>query len=137
MEKWLIGVLVAGSIVFLVMLQAWLEKRRALRHMRGRPSLTDVEFGRQFFTSDRQEIASRLRRILSRHIPVDVSQLHPGDKLVQDIRMDSLDSLSTVEFVFDVEREFGISIPNTAAEQMYTLQDVVEYVASYSPKTKV
>ncbi len=137
MEKWLIGVLVAGSIVFLVMLQALSEKRRALRHMRGRPSLTDVEFGRQFFTSDRQQIASRLRQILSRHIAVDVSQLHPGDKLVQDIRMDSLDSLSIVEFVFDVEREFGISILNTAAEQMYTLQDVVEYVASHLPKTTV
>jgi acyl carrier protein len=137
MDSWLIGLLVAGSIVSLVILQAWSEKRRALRHMRGRPSLTDVEFGRQFFTSDRQEIASRLRQILSRHIAVDVSQLHPGDKLVRDIRMDSLDSLSTVEFVFDVEREFGISIPNTAAEQMYTLQDVVEYVASHSPKPMV
>ncbi|MGH9930902.1 MAG: phosphopantetheine-binding protein, partial [Pyrinomonadaceae bacterium] len=44
---------------------------------------------------------------------------------------------STVEFVIDVEKEFGISIPDAAAEQMRTLRDVVDYVATHLPKAMV
>jgi len=97
----------------------------------------DGEFGKQYFPADRAETAAHLRRILSRHISVDLSQIHPDDKLVEDIRMDSLDSLSTVEFVIDVEKEFGISIPDSDAAEMRTLRDVVEYVIAHRRTTVV
>ena len=135
MEKWLIGVVVVTVVVALALFQGRSIKRRALRYMQGRRRLSDNEFGEQFFASDRVAIAARLRQILSRHIQLDVSQIHPDDKLVEDIRMESLDSLSTIEFVTEAEKEFGISIPDSVAEQMRTLRDVVDYIAAHSPKT--
>jgi acyl carrier protein len=137
MGIWLISLLVAGSIIALLILQARSERRRALRHMQGRKPLPDDDFGRQFFPPHHAEIAARLRRILSRHIALDLSRLHPDDKLVEDLRMDSLDSMSTVEFIVDVEKEFRIVIPDAEAEQMHSLRDVVEHVATHFPKETV
>lgn len=137
MGMWLIGLLVAASIVFLLILQTRSERRRALRHMRGRKPLSDHDFGQQFFPAHRADVAARLRQILSRHIDLDLSRLHPDDKLVQDIRMDSLDSMSTVEFVNDVENEFGVVIPDATAQQMRSLRDVVDYVVTHLPKETV
>jgi acyl carrier protein len=88
------------------------------------------------FPPDRAEIAAQLRQILSRHIDVDLSRLSPDDKLVQDIRMDSLDSMSAVEFIVEVEQHFGSSIPDNTAERMQTLRDVVDYVAAHLPGEK-
>jgi hypothetical protein len=92
MGMWLIGLLVVASIISLLILQTRSEKRRALRHMQGRKPIPDDDFGRQFFPPHCAQVASRLRQILSRHVALDLSRLHPGDKLVEDIRMDSLDS---------------------------------------------
>ena len=129
MLMWFIILLIAGGCVALLVLSDWSEKRRALRHMQGRSPMSDEEFGRRFFSPGRAEIAARLRQLLSSHIPVDLTRLDPDDKLVQDIRMDSLDSLATAEFIIEVEKHFGISIPDSTAEQMRTLRDVVDYVA--------
>ena len=137
MAMWLICLLVAASIIALLTLQTRSEKRRALRHMQGRKPLQDDYFGREFFPPHRAEVAARLRQTLSRHVALDLSRLHPDDKLVEDIRMDSLDSMSTVEFIADVEREFGVVIPDAEAQQMRSLRDVVEYVTTHLPKETV
>jgi acyl carrier protein len=104
------------------------EKGRALNHMAGRQALNEKEFGKEFFSND-PEIAAKLREILSRHIPIDLSQMQPNDRFVEDLRMDALDSMSTVEYVIEIEKEFGIRIPDSAAEKMITFQSVVDYVA--------
>jgi acyl carrier protein len=104
-------------------------KQRALAHMRDRPALNEKDFGKQFFPEGSAEIAAKLREILSRHLPVDLSQLQPNDRFVEDLRMDDFDSMSTVEFVIEIEKEFGIEIPNSVAEKMATFQSVVDYVA--------
>jgi acyl carrier protein len=44
--------------------------------------------------------------------------------------------MATVEFVIEVEKEFGIKIPDAAAEKMLTFQSVVDYVAE-AVKAKV
>jgi acyl carrier protein len=41
----------------------------------------------------------------------------------------SFDSMSLVEFILEVEQEFGLKIPEAAAEQMRTLRDVIGYVS--------
>jgi acyl carrier protein len=105
------------------------EKQRALAHMAGRPALSETEFGRRYFPPDRAEIAAKLRKIFSRHIVVDLSQLQPNDRFIEDLRMDALDSMATVEFVIEVEKEFEIKIPDAPAEKMTTFQSVVDYVA--------
>ncbi len=51
--------------------------------------------------------------------------------------MDDFDSMSTVEFVIEIEKEFGIKIPDSAAEKMITFQSVVDYVSeAVKSKTK-
>ncbi|MGI8965435.1 MAG: acyl carrier protein [Limisphaerales bacterium] len=105
------------------------EKRRALSSRAGRPALNEIEFGQHYFSPNRAEIATKLRAILSRHIAIDLSQLQPNDRFVEDLRMDALDSLSTVEFIIEVEKEFEITIPNAAAEKMKAFQCVLDYVS--------
>lgn len=100
-----------------------------MNHMAGRQALNKEEFGKEFFPNDRDEIAAKLREILSRHICVDLSQMQPNDRFVEDLRMDALDSMSTVEYVIEIEKEFGIEIPDSVAEKMTTFQSVVDYVA--------
>ncbi len=55
--------------------------------------------------------------------------MQPSDRFIEDLRMDDLDSMSTVEFVIEIENEFAIKIPDAAAEKMLTFQSVVDYVA--------
>jgi acyl carrier protein len=97
--------------------------------MAGRQSLTDEQFGREFFQRDRAGIAIRVREIMARHITVDLSRLHPDDRIVEDLRMDALDSMSTVEFAIDLEKEFGISISDADAARLTTLRAVIDHVA--------
>ena len=104
--------------------------------MAGRAPLSDTEFGKAFFSHDRGTIAAKLRYLLQRHIVVDLSRIHPDDRLGEDLRMDALDSLSTVEFILEVEKEFGISVPNDIAEKMRTLRDVVNFVATKLPNSR-
>lgn len=125
-------VLLVGGVtlgIYQVRLTDETEKHRALRHMADRRPLTDTEFGGQFFSPEDAEVASKLRIILARHIAVDLSRLHPDDRVVEDIRMDALDSMSTVEFILEIEKEFNIKIPDAAAEKMRTLRDIVAYVS--------
>lgn len=105
-----------------------LERSRAVAHMDGRPALDPKQFGQTYFGQDHAETAARLKNVLAAHIPLDISKLHPDDKLVDDLRMDVLDSLSTQEFIMQVEEEFGVTIPNSEAGNMRTFKDVFDYV---------
>ena len=106
------------------------EQARALRHMAGRPALDPQQFGDHYFASSQAAIGARLRKLLAEYFPIDLSSLHPDDALVDDLRMDSFDSMATVEFVIAIEKEFGIVIPNAAAKDMRTLRDIADFVAT-------
>jgi len=123
------GLLGLGCGAYAIKLTDEAEKQRALAHMAGRPDLSEIEFAKRYFPPDRAEIAAKLREIFSRHTIVNLSQLQPNDRFIEDLRMDALDSMATVEFVIEIEKEFGITIPNAAAEKMLTFQSVVDYVA--------
>jgi len=114
---------------FAVKLSDVAAKQHVLDHMAGRPALNENEFGFQNFPPDRAEIAAKLRKILAHHIDIDLSRMNPADRFIQDLRMDDLDSMSTVEYIIEIEKEFGIEIPNSAAEKVTTFQNVVDYVA--------
>jgi len=80
-----------------------------------------------------QEIFSKLEGILKtpRHgiawIPED-KKINPETEFRHDLGMDSLD---TYEFVYNVEEEFGISIPDEKANDFETLKDYVEFIKKY------
>ena len=106
-----------------------IEKRRVQRLMAGRDLLSDEEFGECFFSPSQAHIAARTREILARHIDVDLSQLHPSDRPVEDLRMVALDSLSDVEFICDIEEEFDIKLEEQEGDQLRTVEDIVRYVS--------
>ena len=41
------------------------------------------------------------------------------------------DSLDTVEMIMELEEEFGVSIPDEAAQEIQTIGDYVRYIESY------
>jgi len=55
--------------------------------------------------------------------------MQPNDCFVEDLRMDALDSMATVEYVIEIEGKFELKIPDSAAEKMSRFQDVVDFVA--------
>ena len=115
-------------------LSVWLlenRSRRAVERLfRGRDPRTSQEFGDEYFDSNGEsEVASRVRSLLGRYHPVDLSRLHPDDHIVRDLRIEELDSLAISEFLVAVETEFHITIPDEVAYEMRNVRDVVEYVS--------
>jgi len=123
-------VAIAVAAVAGVCISERFERRRFRRHIAGREPLSAHELASLYFQSHEARVAERMIEVLGRHLAIDLACLRPDDRLVADLRMDALDSLSTVEFVLDIEEEFGVKIPDRVAEQILTFRQVVEYVAS-------
>lgn len=56
---------------------------------------------------------------------VDVSRIEPGTHLLDDLDLDSLD---TVELSLGLEERFGIEIPDEDLEGVATIQDAIELI---------
>jgi acyl carrier protein len=107
------------------------ERLHALAHLSQNPPLEPVAFGQAYFPADHADIARRLREILAPHLPFDLARLHPDDRLVEDLRMDALDSMATVEFVLEVEKEFSVKITDAEAARILTLRELTAHVAHH------
>jgi acyl carrier protein len=59
--------------------------------------------------------------ILARHLNVDPSELHPEDRLREDLGADSLD---LIELIYDFEEAFRTRIPDEQAVDIRTVGDV-------------
>jgi len=117
----------AGTLVWLLCRIDDTQKNKAMQFMEGRPKRTGNEFGNTFYPNH-AKIATEVLSVLAKHLPLDLSQIEPNDKLVDDLRMDDLDSMSTVEFVIALEKRFNIRIEDADAEKMRTFNDVCSYV---------
>jgi acyl carrier protein len=65
----------------------------------------------------------RLKKLFVSHFDYDIEQLEPATKL-EDLRLDSLD---LTEFMFDIETEFKIRIPDQEF-RVKTIQEMVDAV---------
>ena len=65
-----------------------------------------------------------------RDIVVDQLGVEADDVSIESTFIDDLgaDSLDIVELIMAFEEEFGIEIPDEAAEKIKTVQDVVSYI---------
>ncbi len=65
-----------------------------------------------------------------REIVVDQLSVDPDDVAVESTFIDDLgaDSLDIVELIMAFEEEFGIEIPDSAAEKIKTVQDVITFI---------
>ncbi len=71
------------------------------------------------------DISDRVKKIVVEHLSVDEAKVSDGASFIDDLGADSLD---TVELVMAFEEEFGIEIPDDAAENIQTFGDAVGYI---------
>ena len=58
---------------------------------------------------------------------ISPSQIVPEAHIIDDLGADSLD---TVEIVMRLEEEFNTQIMDEESEQMFTVQDIINYIES-------
>lgn len=73
------------------------------------------------------EIFERVKKIVAEQLEVEPGKVTPEANFANDLGADSLD---TVELVMALEEEFDIEIPDEAAEQIATVQAVVDYISN-------
>lgn len=76
------------------------------------------------------EIKSKLTTIVVDKLGVDASAVKPEADFSNDLGADSLDK---VEFIMEVEKEFGISIPDEEAEKLQTVGAAIAYLEKNLP----
>jgi acyl carrier protein len=69
----------------------------------------------------------RVKDIIVDQLGVSAEQVTIDAKFIEDLGADSLD---TVELVMAFEEEFGIEVPDEAAEKLLSVGDVVKYIDS-------
>ena len=71
------------------------------------------------------DMDEKVKKIIVEQLGVEEEDVTPDASFVDDLGADSLD---TVELVMAFEEEFGIEIPDSDAEKMATVQNVIEYI---------
>ncbi|MBD1872331.1 acyl carrier protein [Nodosilinea sp. FACHB-131] len=71
------------------------------------------------------ETFEKVKKIVSEQLGVEEGDVKPEASFANDLGADSLD---TVELVMALEEEFGIEIPDEAAENIATVQDAVNFI---------
>lgn len=75
------------------------------------------------------EVFDKVKKIVTEQLGVDEADVKPEASFANDLGADSLD---TVELVMALEEEFGIEIPDEAAEGIATVQDAVDFIKEKS-----
>lgn len=71
------------------------------------------------------EIFEKLKTIIVDQLGVEEDAVKEKATFVEDLSADSLD---IVELVMAIEDEFDLEIPDQAAENIVTVQDVINYI---------
>jgi acyl carrier protein len=69
------------------------------------------------------DVAERVKKIVVEHLGVEADKVVDNANFIDDLGADSLD---TVELVMAFEEEFGVEIPDDAAETIVTVGDAVK-----------
>ena len=75
------------------------------------------------------DVAERVKKIVIEHLGVDAEKVVDAANFIDDLGADSLD---TVERVMAFEEEFGVEIPDDAAETIVTVGDAVKFLEKAS-----
>lgn len=75
------------------------------------------------------DIAARVKKIVIEHLGAEEAKVVAEANFIDDLGADSLD---TVELVMAFEEEFGVEIPDDAAEKIQTVQDAISFIEKNS-----
>ncbi len=73
------------------------------------------------------DVADRVKKIVLEHLGVDEAKVTENASFIDDLGADSLD---TVELVMAFEEEFGVEIPDDAAEKILTINDAIVFISA-------
>jgi acyl carrier protein len=71
------------------------------------------------------DVEAKVKEIIVQQLGVDAEKVAPAASFVDDLGADSLD---VVELVMAFEEEFGVEIPDEAAEKIATVKDAIEFL---------
>ena len=74
------------------------------------------------------ETADRVKKIVVEHLGVDADKVTEEASFIDDLGADSLD---IVELVMAFEEEFGVEIPDDAAEKITTVKQAIDYATAH------
>jgi len=74
-----------------------------------------------------QDIVAAVKEVIVDKLGVDESEVTLEANFTNDLGADSLD---TVELIMELEKAFGISIPDEEAEKITTVGDAINFVKS-------
>ena len=74
------------------------------------------------------DIQAKVKELIVSQLGVDADKVTIDASFVDDLGADSLD---VVELVMALEEEFGVEIPDEAAEKIGTVKDAVSYLTEH------
>lgn len=75
------------------------------------------------------DVAEKVKKIVIEHLGAEESKVTESAHFIDDLGADSLD---TVELVMAFEEEFGVEIPDDAAEKILTVKDAIDFIEAHS-----
>ena len=73
----------------------------------------------------------KIKDIIVEQLSVNAEHVTPEAKFIEDLGADSLD---IVELVMAFEEEFGVEVPDSDAEKLLSVGDVVKYIEDKQSK---
>jgi len=73
----------------------------------------------------------KIKDIIVEQLSVNAEQVTPEAKFIEDLGADSLD---IVELVMAFEEDFGVEVPDSDAEKLLSVGDVVKYIEDKQSK---
>ncbi len=71
------------------------------------------------------DLFDQVKEVIVEQLNVSPEEVKPEARFVEDLGADSLD---VVEMIMALEEKFEIEIPDSEAEKIQTVQDVVDYI---------
>ena len=75
------------------------------------------------------DVAEKVQAIVVEHLGVESDKVTDTASFIDDLGADSLDN---VELVMAFEEEFGVEIPDDAAEKIVTVKDAITFIEGAS-----
>lgn len=76
----------------------------------------------------KEEIFNKIKDLIAENFDVDKDKITESTSFIDDLDADSID---LVEFILQLEDEFGSEIPDEEAEKIKTVGDAVSYIESH------
>ena len=75
------------------------------------------------------DVAEKVKAIVVEHLGVEADKVSDTASFIDDLGADSLDN---VELVMAFEEEFGVELPDDAAEKIVTVKDAIAFIEEAS-----